>query len=109
MNKVTLIGRLTRDAEIKFVKDKMVISFTLAVDREYIGKDGERATDFIPVSYWTQNAEKLIGYLTKGRLIGVNGSIRVRKYEKEDGNVLYYTEISTGEIQFLDSRKENVL
>lgn len=110
MNNVILIGRLTKDAEAKDINDGKVLSFTLAVNRNYLNKDNERETDFLPVSYWTDYADKLVNYLKKGRLVCVQGSIRVKSYKNQEEKIMYFTEISAKNIQFLGSdRKENVL
>lgn len=110
MNKVMLIGRLTRDAELKILDSGMVLSFTIAADRDYTNKNGEKVTDFIPVSYWTDNGERLVEYLKKGRLIGVSGCIRVKSYKDQEEKTRYFTDIRADEIKFLDSmKKESVL
>lgn len=108
MNKVVLIGRLTSDAEIKQFgeNNKSVLKFTIAVDRNYLNANNEREADFIPVAYWTDHAEKLLGFLLKGRLIGVNGSIKVKSYDLGDGKRKYFTEIDCTEIKFLDRLKD---
>ncbi|TDT56483.1 single-stranded DNA-binding protein [Fonticella tunisiensis] len=108
MNKVVLIGRLVKDAEVKNVGDdgKSVLNFTMAVQRDYINSKSERESDFIPIVYWHKSAEKLKQYLTKGRMISVSGRIRVRSFEGREGGKKYVTEILADEIKFLSSRKD---
>lgn len=111
MNKTLLTGRLTRDAELlEFNNGKRkAIKFTLAVDRKYKSTDGEKLTDFIPVTYFANHADKLLNYLTKGRLISVSGRISTSSAQGEDGNKHYYTNITADSIDFLDSQKNKAL
>ena len=83
MNKVVLIGRLTRDPELRFAPGtgKAVATVTLAVDRRFANKDGQRETDFIPVVIWEKQAESTANYMSKGRLMGVSGRIQTRSYK----------------------------
>lgn len=108
MNKVLLIGRLTRDPEIRYTAGTgiAVTTFTLAVDRPYIGQSGQRETDFIPVVCWRKLAELVANNLTKGRLVAVSGSIQTRKYQAQDGSNRYVTEVVADEVKFLDRPKE---
>ncbi|MEL0847211.1 single-stranded DNA-binding protein, partial [Clostridioides difficile] len=94
MNSVILIGRLTKDPELKYIPGSgtAVSTFTIAVDRDYIKKDGTKETDFIPIEVMGKLAEICANNLTKGRLIGVEGSIRVNSYEKE-GEKRTYTKV----------------
>ncbi|SKA89564.1 single-strand binding protein [Clostridium sp. USBA 49] len=105
MNKVVLIGRLTRDPDLKFTPGKgtAVSTVTLAVDN-YFRKDaeGKKTADFIPVIVWGKQAENLANYMTKGKLIGVSGRIQTRNYEAKDGTKRYVTEIIADEVQFLE-------
>lgn len=111
MNKVVLIGRLTRDAE--FIQSENsargVVRFTLAVDRRFSNKDGEREADFIPVAYWSNYGDKIHSYLIKGKLVGVSGKVTTRSYTSADGIKKYITEIEADNLQFLDSKKENAV
>lgn len=104
MNRVVLVGRLTKDAEIKFFdnSEKGVLNFTLAVKRDYPKSNAEYDTDFLPVVYWTKYAQDLHKYLLKGRMISVSGQIRVRSYETQENVKRYITEIFADEIKFLD-------
>ena len=107
MNKAILIGRLTKDPEIRYTQSgKAVGSFTLAVDRHWIKEDSQQPTaDFIPVIAWGKLAEVVGNNITKGRRISVDGRIQVRNYTATDGSKRWVTEIVANEIEFLDSKK----
>lgn len=108
MNSVILIGRVVRDAEFKQLEgEKSPIKFTVAVDRSHVNSNNEREADFIPVVYWARNAEVFHKYITKGKLVGVKGSIRVRSYENSEGIKKYSTEISADEIKFLEKMNKS--
>lgn len=108
MNKVILIGRLTRDPELKFTAGSgiAVATFTLAVDRNYTNQSGQRETDFIPIVCWRKLAETVANNLSKGRLVAVSGSIQTRKYTAQDGTNRYITEVLAETVQFLDRPKD---
>lgn len=106
LNRVVLIGRLTRDPELKYIPSGIpVASFTLAVDRPFANKEGERETDFIPIVVWRKQAENCANYLGKGSLVAVDGRIQVRTYE-QDGQRRYMTEIVADSVRFLDRKGE---
>ncbi len=103
MNKAILIGRLTRDPELRYLPNgTSVASFTIAVDRRFTNQQGEREADFIPIVVWRNLAETCAKYLTKGRLVAVLGRIQTRNYEAQDGTRRYVTEIVADEVQFLE-------
>jgi single-strand DNA-binding protein len=104
MNKVVLIGRLTKDPELKFTPGNgtAVATFTIAVDRRFPSKDGQREADFIPIVVWGKPAENTANYMSKGRLIGISGRIQTRTYDAKDGTRRYVTEVVADEVQFLD-------
>jgi len=107
MNKVILVGRLTRDPDVKHVgNDKTVATFTLAVDRRFKNKDGQKETDFVPIVIWGKQAEIVGQYLSKGSQIGVSGRLQVRSYEGNDGQKKYMTEVVAEEFTFLSSNKK---
>ncbi|HBF5516658.1 TPA: single-stranded DNA-binding protein [Clostridioides difficile] len=108
MNNTTLIGRLTRDPELKYIPGSgtAVSTFTIAVDRDYVKKDGTKETDFIPIEVMGKLAEVCANNLGKGRLVAVEGSIRVNPYEK-DGEKRTYTKVHANKIKFLDYKKED--
>ena len=93
MNKVVLIGRLTRDPELKFTPTgTAVATFILAVDRRF-KKEGQQSADFIPVVVWGKTAENTANYMSKGKLMSVAGRIETRSYEVKDGGRRYVTEV----------------
>ncbi|HBG1007116.1 single-stranded DNA-binding protein [Clostridioides difficile] len=108
MNNVILIGRLTKDPELRYIPGSgtAVSTFAIAVDRDYIKKDGTKETDFIPIEVMGKLAEVCANNLSKGRLIGVEGSIRVNSYEKE-GEKRAYTKVHANKIKFLDYKKDD--
>jgi single-strand DNA-binding protein len=86
LNRVVLIGRLTRDPELRYLPSgQPVATFTLAVDRPFAGPQGERKADFIPVVAWRKLAEQVSQHLAKGRLVAVDGRLQIREYETQDG------------------------
>ncbi len=100
-NKVILAGRLVRDPEMKYLQDgKAVTSFTIAVDRGF-KKDGDSQADFIKITTWGNTAEFVGKYITRGRLVLVDGSIRTGSYEKE-GKKVYTTEVQAMTVKALD-------
>lgn len=102
LNKVVLIGRLTKDPELRYTPAGIPITrFTLAVDRNYKNQNGERETDFIPVTVWRGTAETCAKYLAKGRLVAVVGRIQTGSYEAEDGTRRYTTDVVADEVKFL--------
>lgn len=104
MNKVTLIGRLTKDPTLKFTPGNgtAVANATIAVDRRMPNKDGQREADFINIVAWGNVAENLANYMTKGKMIGVAGRIETRNYDNKEGKKVYITEVVAEEIQFLE-------
>lgn len=107
MNNVTLIGRLTKEPELKYVGNGQiaVAEFTLAINRNY--KDTENSTDFIPIQVWNKTAENCVKYLNKGSLIGISGKIRVDKYKNKDGHNNYMTKVVANSVRFLDSKQND--
>lgn len=104
LNNVTLIGRLTRDPELRYTPAGVAVcQFTLAVDRPFKSQGGEKEADFIPVVVWRQLGETCANYLRKGRLAAVVGRIQVRNYENNEGRRVYVTEVIAEEVRFLDS------
>jgi single-strand DNA-binding protein len=108
LNRVILIGRLTRDPELRYTPAGVAVTqFTLAVDRPFTsGGQGEREADFIPVVTWRQLAETCANYLRKGRLTAVEGRIQVRNYENNEGKRVYVTEVIADNVRFLESNKD---
>ncbi|WP_101772353.1 single-stranded DNA-binding protein [Peptostreptococcus faecalis] len=109
MNNVVLVGRLTRDPELKYIPGSgtPVASFTIAIDRDYKNKDGSTTTDFIPVEIMGKSAEFAANYISKGTLVGVQGSIRVDKYETPNGEKRSFTKVAGMYVQKLEKRGDN--
>lgn len=108
MNKVVLIGRLTKDPELRFTPGtgNAVASLTLAVDR-YNSKTGQKEADFIPIVVWGKPAESATNYLSKGSQCAISGRIQTRSYDAKDGTKRYVTEVvadAFGGVQFLDNK-----
>lgn len=104
MNKVFLIGRLTKEPELRHSKSgKPMANFNLAVNRMYLNQEGKQETDFLNINVWGAKAENCGKYLHKGSQVAVEGSIQVNIYEKE-GKKVYSTEINASNVQFLDSK-----
>ena len=103
MNNVVLVGRLTRDVELKYIQGSgtPVANFAIAVDREFIGKDGKKEVDFINIVVWDKLAENTKKYTSKGDLIGIEGRLQTRTYEASDGTKRVITEVLASNIQFL--------
>ena len=103
MNRVVLVGRLVKDPELKrTTADIPVVQFTIAVNRQFAGQNGERQADFISCVVWRQQAENLAKYMRKGNQIGVDGRLQVRTYEDAGGVKRYVTEVVCDQIQFLE-------
>jgi single-strand DNA-binding protein len=104
LNRVILIGRLTKDPEMRYTPAGVAVTqFTLAVDRPFTSGQGEREADFIPIVTWRQLAETCANYLRKGRLTAVEGRIQVRNYENNEGKRVYVTEVIADNVRFLES------
>ena len=104
MNKVNLIGRLTKDPEIKMTSNATTFcAFTIAVDRHYKDADGNRQADFINCIAWRQTAEFLKKYFSKGSRLAVCGSIQTRSYEDTNGEKKFATEVIVDEVEFVES------
>ena len=106
MNKAILIGRLTRDPELRYTSsNRAVCQFTVAIDRPFTNQStGQREADFINVVAWDKTGENIGKYMTKGRLIAVEGRIQTRNYENNEGRKVYVTEVIASNVQFLESR-----
>ena len=109
INSVVLIGRLVADPELRYIPStgKGVATFSMAVDRGFTGKDGQKQTDFFNIVVWGKIAENCANYLAKGRLAAIKGSIQNRSYDAQDGTKRYVTEIIADQVQFLEKAQEN--
>ena len=105
MNKVILMGRLTKDPEVRYTQTgKVVCQFTLAVDRPFTNQEGQREADFIPVVIWGKIAELCGNSLTKGQRALVEGRLQIRSYDAKDGTKRWVTEIIANSIEFIERR-----
>lgn len=107
INNVTLVGRLTKDVELKYTPSNVAnVSFTLAVNRTFKNANGEREADFINCVIWRQSAENFANWAKKGALIGITGRIQTRNYENQQGQRVYITEVIADNFQMLESRSQ---
>ncbi len=107
MNNVCLIGRLTRDPELRTTASGISnCKFSIAIDGRP-NSDGESHTDFINIVVWRNQAENVSKYCKKGSLVGITGRIQTGSYEDQDGNTRYTTDVVAENIRFLTSRKED--
>ena len=105
MNKVILIGNLTRDPELTETASGIAVCrFSIAVSRDYAGADGNRETDFFNITVWSKQAENCGKYLKKGNKVAVVGRLQNRSYDDKDGNKRYVTDIIADEVEFLTPR-----
>ena len=105
MNKVILVGRLTKDPELKRTNNDIPYAqFTVAINRIYTNKQGERQTDFINCVAWRNQAENLARYMRKGSLVGVEGQLQSRSYDDANGIRRYVTEVVCDNIHFLEPK-----
>lgn len=109
MNNVVLVGRLTKDPELKYIQGSgtAVARFTIAVDRDYKNNDGTVTTDFIPIEAMGKLAETCEKWLRKGKRVGVQGSVRVDSYKDNEGKNKTFTKVSMKSMEFLDSKQQN--
>lgn len=107
LNRIILIGRLTRDPELRYTPNGIAVTnFTLAVDRPYANQQGERETDFINIAVWRKLAETCANHLGKGRLVAVEGSLQIRSYETADGQKRTAAEVVADNVRFLDKARD---
>ena len=105
MNKVFLVGRLTRDFDLRYGANNTAVARTsIAVDRQFSNQNGEREADFINIVAFGNRAETMKKYLTKGSQIAISGRIQTGSYDASDGRKVYTTDVVIDEFQFLDSR-----
>ena len=102
MNKVFLIGRLTRDPELRYTSNQIAsATFSIAVNRTFANQNGEREADYINIVVWRKQAENVKQYLTKGSQVAIDGRIQTRTYDAQDGTKRYVTEVVADNVQFL--------
>lgn len=108
INNVVLVGRLVRDPELRYTpSNQAVATFSLAVNRNFKGQNGEREADFINCVIWRQPAENLANWAKKGALIGITGRIQTRSYENQQGQRVFATEVVAEKFQLLEFNKQN--
>ena len=108
MNKVFLIGRLTRDPDLRYTGNNTpVASFSLAVNRNFTNQQGEREADFFNITVWRKQAENVKNYLSQGSQVAVEGRLQTRNYEDKDGQKRYVTEVVADNVEFLGSKNSS--
>lgn len=109
INQVTLVGRLTRDPEIRYTSEgSAVANITLAVSRNYRNKAGEIDADFVNCTLWRRTAENTANYCRKGSIVGVIGRIQSRHYENSEGKKVYVTEVVADSVRFMGTPPSRV-
>lgn len=108
LNKIFIMGRLTKDPELRRTPTgTAVTSFTLAVDRDFKGQNGEKETDFIEVVAWRNTAEFVAKYFAKGRAAVVEGRLQIRDWKDKDGNNRRSAEVVADNVYFADSKRDD--
>ena len=108
INRVVLVGRLTKDPEFRTTQSGVdVATFTLAVNRTFTNAQGEREADFINIVVFRKQAHNVNNYLSKGKLAGVDGRIQSRSYENQEGRRIFVTEVVADSVQFLEPKNSN--
>lgn len=106
LNNVVIMGRLTKDVELRKAGDHKVTNFTVAVDRNFVDEDGERQADFIRCVAWNGTAEFIEKYFRKGSLIALTGWIQTGSYEDEDGKTVFTTDVVVNTVSFTGERAD---
>ena len=111
MNKVILMGRLTRDPEVRYTQtnNTLVASFSLAVNRRFARQGEERQADFITIVAWNKTAEFVSKYFKKGLRVGVTGRIETGSYDDKDGKRVYTTKVIAEHVYFADGKKDDTI
>ena len=108
MNKITLIGNLTHDPEVRSTPNVVTVcTFTIAVNRRFAQQGGEKATDYFRINAWRQLGENCARYLAKGRKVAVVGELQARTYEGKDGATRMSLDVSADEVEFLTPRSQD--
>ena len=108
MNKVFLIGRLTRDPELRYTgNNTAVATFSIAVNRNFSNAQGEREADFFNITVWRKQAENVKNYLSQGSQVAVEGRLQTRSYDDKDGQKRYVTEVVADNVEFLGSKNSS--
>ena len=107
MNNVSLVGRITKDPELRTTGSGTVTTnITVAINRRFTNQNGEREADFIQCVVWSKQAENVCKYTSKGSLVGVTGRIQTRNYDGADGKKVYVTEVVAENVTFLESKNK---
>ena len=107
INRVVLVGRLTRDPELRRTQNgTAVTSFTLAIDNRLKDANGQYTTSFIPCVVWNQQAENCVRFIHKGSLVGIEGRLNQRTYQNKEGNNVQVIEVMCDSVQYLDPKKQ---
>ncbi|WP_373711808.1 single-stranded DNA-binding protein [Jeotgalibaca porci] len=105
INRVILIGRLTKDPELKYTSSGTAVgSFSLAVNRQFTNANGDREADFINCVIWRKSAENFANFTHKGSLVGIDGRLQTRNYENQQGQRVYVTEVVVDNFSLLEKR-----
>lgn len=108
LNRVILIGRLTRDPELRYTPSGVAVTrFTVAVNRRFANQNGEREADFINCVAWRGLAENVANYTRKGSLVGIEGRLQVQSYENQEGRTVWTTEVVADDVRFLEPKNRN--
>ncbi|MBU7560856.1 single-stranded DNA-binding protein [Weissella cibaria] len=108
MNRVVLVGRLTKDVELRYTTSGAAVgTFSLAVNRQFTNSNGDRETDFINAVIWRKSAENFANFTSKGSLVAVEGRLQTRNYENQQGQRVYVTEVIVDNFSLLESRAES--
>ena len=108
INRTVLVGRLTRDPELRYTSSgAAVVSFTVAVNRQFTNSKGEREADFINCVMWRKAAENFANFTHKGSLVGIDGRIQTRNYENQQGTRVYVTEVVAENFSLLESKAQS--
>jgi single-strand DNA-binding protein len=105
INRIILVGRLTKDPELRYTPNGVAVAnFTLAVNRPFTNQQGDREADFINIVVWRRQAENAANFLKKGSLAGVDGRLQTRSYDNNEGRRVYVTEVMAESVQFLEPK-----
>jgi len=108
LNRVVLVGRLTKDPDLRYTQTGVAVAnFTVACNRPFSNQQGKREADFINCVVWRKPAENLANYMKKGSMVGVDGRVQTRNFEGKDGKMVYMTEIVADSVQFLETKGSN--
>lgn len=108
MNNVTLVGRLTKEVDLRYTPNGVAVaSFTVAVPHRYTDDQGNRGADFVNCVAWRTQAESMANYTERGQRVGISGEIKTRNYENDQGIKIYVTEVHADNVEFLDKPQNN--